>query len=100
MRENVDHEKLHAKPILKSELKEILLDVFMVKHYSNDLFTDIENDDNKQGSYLEDTIYIFLTVRGYAVTRLVKKRNIKKLKGHKSSDSLRDALKNISSNIK
>ena len=77
VRKNVDHEKLHAKSIMKSELKEILLDAFMVKHYSYDLFTDFENDDNNQESYLEDTIDIFLTVRGYAMARLVNKRNQK-----------------------
>ena len=30
VRKNVDHEKLHAKAIMKSELKEILLDVYQI----------------------------------------------------------------------
>ncbi|KAH3737740.1 hypothetical protein DPMN_044334 [Dreissena polymorpha] len=93
VRKSVDYESIHSKSFLKDELREEILDSFMVKHFSCDLFEHVE-DDNVRESFLENCINLFLTVRGFAITKLINKKTEKSAKNEKkTSASLRDALK-------
>ncbi|XP_052278876.1 uncharacterized protein LOC127877232 [Dreissena polymorpha] len=95
VRKSVDHESIHSKSFLKDELREEILDSFMVKHNSCDLFELVE-DDNERESFLEDCINLFLSVRGFAITKLINKKTEKSAKNEKkTSASLRDALKSL-----
>lgn len=80
IRQNVNHENLHAKSIMKHQCKENILDSFMVKHYSTKLFGGEEDTDNEREQYLEDCMHLFLTVRGFALAKLVNKKLLEMLK--------------------
>ena len=105
VRTNVNMDNLHAGMLKKDKLKEVILDAYMVKYYSNKLFSDEESVDEKE-EYVEDCINIFLTMRGYAIAKLLNKKEVlssktnKSLhslgdKTNKSSNSLRDSLKSL-----
>lgn len=101
IRENVDSHDPSPDTFLKAELKEQILDTYMVKHYSEELFpSQIKAPENDDHSYVEDILNIFLTVRGFAVAKSAQKKyrkeQIKDPAKAKSSASLRDALKCIS----
>ena len=69
IRKHVNLQNLSAKTLLCDNLKEHVLESFMVKHYCDKLFGDIDGDmDIVQSIILEDILCLFLTVRGYAIT--------------------------------
>ncbi|KAJ8307581.1 hypothetical protein KUTeg_014867 [Tegillarca granosa] len=92
MRKNVDIDNLSAKSLLVTKLKEVMLESFMVKHYTVKLFGDATGI---VPSVLEDVISLFLTVRGYAIARL--ERNKLSKTNALQKKSLRQSLKSKSS---
>ncbi|KAH3770460.1 hypothetical protein DPMN_171747 [Dreissena polymorpha] len=94
VRKQVNHTQIHAKSFLKTELTDNIMDSFMVKHYSAILFESEADEESEKEHYLEDCIDYFLTVRGFAVAKLVNKQTAQSAKENKkTSASLRDALK-------
>ncbi|XP_062597802.1 uncharacterized protein LOC134259219 [Saccostrea cucullata] len=90
----VDFDNLQSISLNSCEVKEKMMDSFMVKHYMTQLYGDFPETDLLP--LLEDIVCVFTTVRGYAVTRLLRKKlNAKSVK---PSDSLRQALKAKTSN--
>ena len=61
---------MNANTLMKDRLKEMILDTHMVKHYSNKLLDETEDKE----IYVEDCLNIFLTVRGFAVVKLINKK--------------------------
>ena len=96
IRKHVDLNKMNANTLMKDRLKEMMLDTHMVKHYSNELFGDTEDRE----IYVEECLNIFLTVRGFAVAKLINKKVSKTEKQKKSSHSLRDTLKDVHNSLK
>lgn len=88
MRKNVEMDSLSANSLLISELKESMLESYMVKHYSLKLFGE---SSELVSNVLEDIISLFLTIRGYAIARL--ERNKLHRAGVDSKQSLRQTLK-------
>lgn len=87
---------LHATSLLKDKLKELIMESLMVKFYSEKLFCGIEFENYI--NVLEDIIHIFLTVRGFAVTRVLRNAMAKEKTRNKTSASFRQALKEKSVN--
>ena len=81
---------LCASSFLINPLKEQLMESFLVKHYCAVLMPDQPCD--IVSAVTEDIIHLFLTIRGFAVTR--KERNkISKSTDNNTSTSLRQVLK-------
>lgn len=87
----------------KEQLKERIFDSFMVGHYNEKLFPQqldcADEEQSENLSYIEDTIELFLTVRGYAKARALQNQFLKTKKNElraKSSASLRESLQCIS----
>ena len=82
--------KLSAHSLLLGPLKENIMESFMVKYYCDLL---IPNESCEVvSSVTEDIVHLFLTIRGYAVTRLERNKLQKSANG-KASLSLRQVLK-------
>jgi len=82
--------KLSANSLLLGPLKENIMESFMVKYYCDIL---IPNESCEVvSSVTEDIVHLFLTIRGYAVTRLERNKLQKSANG-KASLSLRQVLK-------
>jgi len=93
-RGSVDCKNVNETMLLKDNLKENILDGFMVKHYANEIFDYSETETGE--AITEDCVNLFLTVRGHALAKLVKKTAAKATKHEKqckTSHSLRDSLK-------
>ncbi|CAC5389785.1 unnamed protein product [Mytilus coruscus] len=84
-----------ASSLLIDPLKEAMMEAFMVKHYC-DILIQGETADIVS-AITEDIIHLFLTIRGFAVTRIERNKLTKKEKSQPSS-SLRQALKEKSLN--
>ncbi|CAC5368331.1 unnamed protein product [Mytilus coruscus] len=84
-----------ASSLLIDPLKEAMMEAFMVKHYC-DILMQGETADIVS-AITEDIIHLFLTIRGFAVTRIERNKLTKKEKSQPSS-SLRQALKENSLN--
>ncbi|CAG2231975.1 unnamed protein product [Mytilus edulis] len=84
-----------ASSLLIDPLKEAMMEGFMVKHYC-DILMQGETADIVS-AITEDIIHLFLTIRGFAVTRIERNKLTKKAKSQPSS-SLRQALKEKSLN--
>lgn len=69
IRSQVDKENMNAHSLLIAPLKESVLSSFMLKHYAEKLFSTVTLN---TASVSEDIVNLFLTVRGYAATRLVR----------------------------
>ncbi|XP_063412543.1 uncharacterized protein LOC134695255 [Mytilus trossulus] len=82
-----------ASSLSLQPLKESFMESFMVKYYTDIMFKGETCD--TMSSMTEDIIHLFLTVRGYAFTRI--ERN-KISNSSKASSGLRKALKEIVSN--
>ncbi|XP_071138679.1 uncharacterized protein PF3D7_1120000-like [Mytilus edulis] len=82
-----------ASSLSLQPLKESFMESFMVKYYTDIMFKGETCD--TMSSMTEDIIHLFLTVRGYAFTRI--ERN-KISNSSKASSGLRNALKEIVSN--
>ena len=85
--------KLRANSLLLGPIKENIMESFMVKYYCNML---IPNESCEVvSSVTEDLVHFFLTIRGYAVTRLERNKLQKSSNGKpgKASLSLRRVLK-------
>lgn len=94
LRKLVNLNDLSSTSLLCDRLKESILECYMVKYYCEKLFGDCE--ESIQVSVLESILELFLTIRGYATTRV--QRN-KIAKGHvpkKQSAGLRKTLKDLS----
>ena len=79
-------------------MKEHMMDSFMVKYYLKELCGDCVNSD--LSGLLEDIIKVFLTVRGFAVARVLRNKLSGKQNKQpaKQSNSLRQVLKTTSKN--
>lgn len=79
---------LSASSLLVDPLRERIMESFMVKHYCSKMFS----SDSSSSFVLEDIITLFLTIRGFAVTRLKRNElNLQAQQGKKSA-SLRQTL--------
>ncbi|XP_052806546.1 uncharacterized protein LOC128235790 [Mya arenaria] len=87
IRTHVDQENLNGNSLLCDTLKENLLDSIIVKTYSEELFSCITNN---YVCVVENMATLFLTIRGYAITKHF--RNEKKITKQKSV-SLRGGFK-------
>lgn len=100
IRKHLDFKNLSAQTLLCDNLKELVLESFMVKHYCDKLFGNIEDDtDNIQSAILEDILCLFLTVRGYAITRVKRNELAKDSRPKKKSSGLRQSLKALKANL-
>lgn len=84
----------HMQSLYSCQVKESMMESFMVNHYVKELFGEYSEGD--LSPLLEDIIGVFLTVRGFATARVLRN----KLGGRtsKQSDSLRQALKSKNNN--
>jgi hypothetical protein len=62
----VNLDSLSANSLKCDQLKEFIMESFMVKHYGAKLFSEVEDD--IQVSVLEDILSLFLTVLNHAGT--------------------------------
>lgn len=93
-------QELVSPTLLCDNLKELVLESFMVKHYCDKLFGNIDDDmDNIQSAILEDILRLFLTVRGYAITRVKRNELAKDSLQKKKSSGLRQSLKALTANL-
>ena len=86
-----------ANSIRNCEIKEKIMEDFMVKYYREKLFRipDDENDihDKVTDVVFEDIINLFITIRGFAVQRVQRSKILKTVEKKRSGDSFRQALK-------
>lgn len=100
IRKHLNFKNLSALTLKCDNLKELVLESFMVKHYCDKLFGNIEDDtDNIQSAILEDILCLFLTVRGYAITRVKRNELAKDSRPKKKSSGLRQSLKALKANL-
>ncbi|CAC5357824.1 unnamed protein product [Mytilus coruscus] len=69
-----------ARSLLIAPLKEAMMEAFMMKHYC-DILMQGETADIVS-ALTEDIIHLFLTIRGFAVTRIERNKLTKKAKTH------------------
>ena len=108
VRANTD-KHLSQYSLSKCVLKEKIMEDYMVKYYTEKLFSrpvhdSSEEEDavNSPSTYLEDIINIFLTVRGFAIARVEKNKIAMKNKSSqadKAGSSFRETLKEKCLNI-
>ncbi|KAH3784100.1 hypothetical protein DPMN_162051 [Dreissena polymorpha] len=84
----------------KEEIKEKVLEAFMIQHYADKLFYSefSSEEDVSDMCFLEDCLEIFLTIRGFAMARAIQRTISRGKIFDKSapSKSLRGSLKSIS----
>jgi hypothetical protein len=93
IRRIVNLDSLSANSLKCDQLKEFIMESFMVKHYGAKLFSEAEDD--TQVSVLEDILSLFLTVRGYAITRTERNKLAKGKQPQKKSAGLRKTLQDL-----
>ena len=98
IRKVVDFNNMNSESLTSSKMKEHMMDSFMVNYYLKELCGDCVNSD--LSGLLEDIIKVFLTVRGFAVARVLRNKLSGKQNKQpaKQSNSLRQVLKTTSKN--
>ncbi|VDI24256.1 Hypothetical predicted protein [Mytilus galloprovincialis] len=91
VRKHLGDQELNAKSLLHDKLKELIMESFMVKYYSEQIFVGIDYDDYVL--ILEDIIHLFLTIRGFSTAKVIRNKMIKDKVTSKKSLSLRQVLK-------
>ncbi|XP_033727844.1 uncharacterized protein LOC117317154 [Pecten maximus] len=90
VRSKVDIDRLSADSLNCTRLCESIMESFMVKFYTKEIF----QDDSCTFTILEDIVSLFLRVRGYAVVRVERNKLASKVPPKKKkSNSLRQDLK-------